>query len=297
MILPIWANIKAMPDSAYNIRALHALFQRHGFHFSKSKGQNFLTDPDIPRAIAEASGADISCGVLEIGPGAGILTAALARRAGKVASVELDKTLLPVLSETLSDFSNIAVIQGDILKLDPAALAAEYFPGLNPIVCANLPYNITTPVLEKLIAASCFSRVTVMVQREVAQRLTAPDGSADSGAFARYLRYYMEPEFLFDVPREKFYPVPNVDSAVIQCVRRTQPAVKTDDEAFFFRVVRGGFLLRRKTLANSLSAALQEYSKEEILNAVKACGLPENIRGERLTLEQFAALAAALRSV
>ena len=285
-----------MPDSAYNIRALHALFQRHGFHFSKSKGQNFLMDPSIPEAIAEASGADASSGVLEIGPGAGILTAALARRAGKVTAVELDKTLLPVLSETLSDFQNVEIIQGDVLKLDLSAFAAEHFPGLEPIVCANLPYNITTPVLEKLIAASCFRTVTVMVQREVAQRLTAPDGSSDSGAFARYLRYSMEPSYLFDVPREKFYPVPNVDSAVIQCVRRPRPAVETEDETFFFRVVRGGFLLRRKTLVNSLSAALQEYSKEEILNAVKACGLPENIRGERLTLEQFAALASALRS-
>ena len=247
-------------------RELRPLLERHGFRFSKSMGQNFLIDPEIPAEIADASGADKSRGVLEIGAGVGSLTAELSRRAGKVVSVELDLS----------------------------ALAAEKFQGLTPIVCANLPYNITSPMLEKLILTPCFQSVTVLLQKEVAERLAAPEGSGDGGAFSLFLRYHMVPELLFGVPRDKFLPRPKVDSAVLRCVRRTTPAVDAADEAYFFRVVRGAFLLRRKTIVNSLAAALPELSKDSIREAVRACGLSETVRGERLTLQDFAELSRLL---
>ena len=270
------------------------LLARHGFHFSKSMGQNFLIDPEVPRRIAEASGADETCGVLEIGPGIGPLTAELAQRAGKVVAVELDRALLPVLAETMAPYPNVEIVPGDVLKLDLAAIAAEKFQGLTPMVCANLPYNVTSPILEKLVESPCFTAFTVMIQREVARRLCAPQGSAEGGSFSLFLQYHMEPELLFDVPPEKFLPAPKVTSAVIRCVRRDRPAVEVADEGFFFHVMRGGFLLRRKTLANSLSAALPEISKEVIQQAIADVGLPAAVRGEQLTLEDFAALSAAL---
>ena len=273
---------------------LRALLGRHGFHFSKSMGQNFLIDPEIPADIAAASQADGTCGVLEIGPGVGCLTAELAKRAGKVVSIELDKKLLPVLAETMEPFDNVEIVPGDALKLDLSALAAEKFSGLRPLVCANLPYNITTPVLTRLVETPCFESVTVLLQKEVAQRLAARQGSSDGGAFTLWLQYRMETEILFDVPAAKFFPAPKVDSAVLRCVRRERPAVAVEDEAFFFRVVRGAFLLRRKTLVNSLSSALPELGKERIQSAMETCGLPPSVRGEKLSLEDFARLAAAL---
>ena len=273
---------------------LRALLGRHGFHFSKSMGQNFLIDPEIPADIAAASQADGTCGVLEIGPGVGCLTAELAKRAGKVVSIELDKKLLPVLAETMEPFDNVEIVPGDALKLDLSALAAEKFSGLRPLVCANLPYNITTPVLTRLVETPCFESVTVLLQKEVAQRLAARQGSSDGGAFTLWLQYRMETEILFDVPAAKFFPAPKVDSAVLRCVRRERPAVAVEDEAFFFRVVRGAFQLRRKTLVNSLSSALPELGKERIQSAMETCGLPPSVRGEKLSLEDFARLAAAL---
>ena len=275
---------------------IRELLARHGFHFSRSMGQNFLIDPEIPAAIAEASGAAAGCGVLEIGPGIGPLTAELARRAEKVAAVELDQKLLPVLSETMAPYPNVEIVPGDVLKLDLAALVREKFPGLTPMVCANLPYNITSPVLEKLVGTPCLTSFTVMIQREVARRLCAPQGSSDGSAFSLFLQYHMEVELLFNVPPEKFLPSPKVTSSVIRCVRRERPAVEVEDEAFFFKVPRGGFLLRRKTLANSLAAALPGFSKEGIQRAIAGCGLPADVRGEKLTLADFAALAAALEA-
>ena len=270
------------------------LLARHGFHFSKSMGQNFLIDPEVPRRIAEASGADAGCGVLEIGPGIGPLTAELAQRAGKVVAVELDRALLPVLAENIATKTNVEVVPGDVLKLDLTAIAAEKFQGLTPIVCANLPYNVTSPILEKLVESPCFTAFTVMIQREVARRLCAPQGSSEGGSFSLFLQYYMKPELRFDVPPVKFLPAPKVTSAVIRCVRRERPAVNVADEGFFFKVMRGGFLLRRKTLANSLSAALPGIPKESIQQAIADMGLPAAVRGEQLTLEDFAALSAAL---
>lgn len=270
------------------------LLGRHGFHFSKSMGQNFLIDAQVPAHIADASQADPGCGVLEIGPGIGPLTAELAQRAGKVVSVELDKSLLPVLAETMAPYPNVEIVPGDVMKLDLNTLATEKFQGLTPIVCANLPYNITTPVLTKLIETPCFESITVLIQKEVAQRLSAAQGSSDGGSFSLFLQYHMETEYLFDVPRDKFLPAPKVTSAVLRCVRRKRPAVAVDDEAFFFQVVRGAFLLRRKTLANSLAAALPEFGKEDIQSAMSDCGLSLDLRGERLTLQDFARLSHAL---
>lgn len=182
------------------------------------------------------------------------------------------------------------------MKLDLAKLAEEKLSDLRPIVCANLPYNITTPVLTKLVETPCFESITVMIQKEVAQRLCAAQGSADGGAFSLFLQYYMETELLFDVPREKFLPAPKVTSAVIRCVRRSRPAVEVEDEDFFFRCVRAAFVLRRKTLANSLAAGLQGFDKTAIQSAIEAGGWSPSVRGEQLTLSDFARLAQLLRS-
>ena len=277
-----------------NINDIKALLARHGFRFSKSMGQNFLIEGWVPRDIAEASGAAPGCGVLEVGPGIGPLTRELSLRAERVVSVELDRSLFPILAETLADRPNAEICPGDILKTDIPALVREKFQGLTPLACANLPYNITSPAITALLEAKCFSAITVMIQREVARRLCAPQGSSEGGSFSLFLQYYMKPELLFDVPPEKFLPAPKVTSAVIRCVRRERPAVDVADESFFFKVMRGGFLLRRKTLANSLSAALPGIPKESIQQAIADMGLPAAVRGEQLTLEDFAALSAAL---
>ena len=278
-----------------DIRDIKALLQRHGFHFSKSMGQNFLIEDWVPQDIAHSAGLDGDTGVLEIGPGIGPLTQQLALRAGKVAAIELDRSLLPILAETMADHPNVTIVPGDAMKLDLPQLVREQFSACRTVkACANLPYNITTPVLEKLALTDCFRAVTVMIQREVAQRLCASQGSGQGGAFSLFLQYRMETEYLFDVPPEKFLPPPKVTSAVMRCVRRDQPAVTVADEDFFFRCVRGGFLLRRKTLANSLSSALPGISRQQVQQALAECGLPADVRGERLTLEEFARLSEIL---
>lgn len=271
-----------------------ALLSRHGFHFSKNMGQNFLVDPAIPEQIAQAAGIAPGWGVLEIGPGIGALTAALARRADKVVCVELDKRLPPILAETLRDYPNVQVVPGDILKLALPRLLEQHFAGRNVMVCANLPYNITTPVLTRLVETPEIQRLTVMVQREVAARLCASPGSSAAGAFSLYLQYYMEVQLLFDVPRTAFFPSPKVTSSVVQCRRRAKAAVETEDEAFFFRLIRSAFALRRKTLANALTAAFGEADKDAVAAAIACCGLPPAIRGEALSLQDFAALARQL---
>ena len=278
-----------------DIRTIQELLRRHGFHFSKSMGQNFLIEDWVPREIAAASGADRDYGVLEIGPGIGPLTRELCALAGKVTAVELDRSLLPVLAETMAGQKNFTLIQGDVMKLDLAALAAEQFPGLRPMVCANLPYNITTPVLTALVEAGCFESITVMIQKEVARRLAGGPGG-DYGAFSVYMQYHMETEVLFDVPRECFLPSPKVTSAVLRCRRREKPPVDhVCGKDFFFQVVRASFALRRKTLANSLHSVYGgRLSKEEIAGVIAACGLPASVRGETLDLPQFAALADGL---
>jgi len=254
-----------------NIQDIKTLLGRHGFHFSKSLGQNFLTAPWVPEEIASSAALDAGTGVLEIGPGIGCLTEQLAQSAGHVVAVELDTALLPVLAETLAGFSNTKIIHGDILKTDLTALAAEHFSGLRPVVCANLPYNITTPVLTKLIDSGLFARITVMVQREVARRITASAGGADYGAFSVYIAYHTEPTLLFDVPPDCFIPQPKVHSAVVTLRKREAPPVATDPGALF-RIVKAAFAQRRKTLVNCLNAALPGASKEKLTEALVALG-------------------------
>ena len=276
-----------------NEKDIRALLGRHGFRFSKSMGQNFLIEGWVPRDIAEASGADT--GVLEIGPGIGPLTVQLARRAAKVAAIELDRTLYPILAETLAPYPNAEVVPGDAMKLDLAALVSDKFSGLTAIACANLPYNITTPVLTALIEAGCFASITVMIQREVALRICAAPGSSDYGAFSVFCQYHAQPELLFEVGPECFLPAPKVTSSVLRMVPKAPPA-EVDDEAHFFRVVRAAFAQRRKTLANSLSASLGgSCGKQAVARAIEACGLPAAVRGERLSISEFAALSRALR--
>jgi 16S rRNA (adenine1518-N6/adenine1519-N6)-dimethyltransferase len=275
---------------------IRALLGRHGFHFSKSMGQNFLIDPEIPYNIAASSQADETCGVLEIGPGIGPLTSELAKRAGKVVSIELDRSLLPVLAETMAPYSNVEIVPGDAMKLDLNALVEEKFQGLTPIVCANLPYNITTPVLTALVEAKRFEAITVMIQKEVALRIAAKPGTGDYGAFSLFMQYHTEPEVLFDVPPDCFLPAPKVTSAVLRCrVRKTPPVAPKCGEEFFFRTVRAAFAQRRKTLLNSLSSVFGgQLSKETIATIIDECGFEPTVRGERLGLEEFSALADGL---
>ena len=278
-----------------DIREIKSLLARHGFHFSKSMGQNFLIQSWVPRDIAAASGAGPGVGVLEIGPGIGPLTDRLAGLADRVAAVELDRSLLPVLAETMAGRDNVEIVPGDILKLDVPALVGEKLAGLTPIVCANLPYNITTPVLTALLEARCFASITVMIQREVARRICAAPGTPDYGAFSVYCQVHAGTELLFDVPPDCFLPAPKVTSSVLRLTPRPLPA-ELEDEAFFFRVVRAAFAQRRKTLLNALGAAFGgQVSKEELAGLLAGCGLPPDVRGERLGIPEFAALARALR--
>lgn len=278
-----------------DINQIKALLARHGFRFSKSMGQNFLIQDWVPRDIAQASGAGPDTGVLEVGPGIGPLTRELSDRAGRVVSVELDRSLLPILEETLEGRDNVEILPGDILKLDLPTLVQEKFSGLTPIACANLPYNITTPVLTAFLEAGCFARITVMIQREVARRICAAPGEGDYGAFSLYCQYHAQTELLFDVPPDCFIPAPKVTSSVLRLTPRPAPK-EVDDPDHFFQVVKAAFAQRRKTLVNSLSAALPtSLSKEALTQVVTGCGFPETIRGERLSIPQFALLSKALR--
>ena len=280
-----------------DISQIKALLARHGFRFSKSMGQNFLIEDWVPREIAKASGAHGDVGVLEIGPGIGCLTRELAGRAGKVVSVELDRSLLPILKETLAGRDNVEIVPGDILKLDIRQLVQSmpWFSGF--AACANLPYNITTPAVTALIEAKCFFAITVMIQKEVAQRICARPGSKEYGAFSVYCQYYTDPELLFEVPPDCFIPAPKVTSAVVRMVPRPAPE-EGDDPDHFFRVVKGAFALRRKTLLNSLSSVFGgQLSKEQLAQAIAACGLPADVRGERLSIPQFAQLSRVLRGL
>ncbi len=278
-----------------NINEIKALLARHGFRFSKSMGQNFLIESWVPQDIAESSGAKEGYGVLEIGPGIGPLTKELAKRANRVVSVELDQSLLPILKETMEPYPNSEIVSGDILKVDIPVLVQEKFQGLTPIVCANLPYNITSPVLTALIEAGCFHAITVMIQREVAQRICANPGTSEYGAFSVYCQYHTSPKILFDVPPECFLPAPKVTSSVLRMIPKEKP-VEVDDEAHFFRVVRAAFAQRRKTLLNSLMTSFGgEFTKEELANAIADCDFQPNIRGERLSIQDFAMLSKKLR--
>jgi len=271
--------------------------EESGFRFSKTMGQNFLIDRTVPERIAYESCADERSFVLEVGPGVGCLTRELARLAGKVAAVELDKRLPDVLRKTLAEYPNVEIIRGDILKTDIPALVRERAGDLTPRVCANLPYNITSPALTAILTPRLFETVTVMIQRETALRLCAAPGTPDYGAFTILVNWYSEPERLFDVPPDRFMPRPKVTSTVVRLRRRSEPPVSVRDEALFFRVVRASFAQRRKTLLNGLASAFgQSLSRDALEAALQSCGLSPQTRGETLDIGAFARLADTLGS-
>ena len=281
-----------MPELT-DLSVIRALCEKYDFALSKGFGQNFIINPGIPTKIVDASGVDKRYGVIEIGPGIGPLTQQLARRAGKVVSVELDRRLYPVLRETMADFDNFTLLEGDAMKLPLRQTVKEQFSGLRPILCANLPYNITTPFLTACVEAQCFDSLTVLIQKEVAQRICAAPGTADYGAFTLLMQYYTQPELLFTVSNTCFLPAPKVTSAVIHCRSRKAPPVEVCSREMLFRTVRSGFALRRKTLVNSLQTAFP-LPKERLTEIVVACGLDPSVRGERLGLAEYARLADAL---
>ena len=280
-----------------DIEQIKALLSEHGFRFSKSMGQNFLTARWVPERIALEAGLDEDTGVLEVGPGIGCLTEQLSKHAGKVVAVELDRALAPVLTETLKDCANTEVIFGDVLKLSLPELVNEKFIGRKPVVCANLPYNITSPLISAFIEARCFDSMTLMVQREVAHRICAKAGTSDYGAFTVYTNWYAEPEILFDVSPDCFMPAPKVWSSVIKLSIRHEPPVQVTDEKLFFAVVRAAFNQRRKTLNNALSSGLTGYSKETLGEIIVSCGFDPLIRGEMLDIAGFAAVANAVANL
>ena len=270
---------------------IRRLLDTYGFRFSKSLGQNFLIDASVPERIADSVGADRECSVLEIGPGIGCLSAELSARAGQVLTVGLDRRLQPLLRETLSSAENTDVLFADIMKLDLRQLASERMTKPIKLVCANLPYNITSPVLTSLIEADCFERICVMIQKEVAERICAGPGTKDYGAFGLFVQWYYAPELLFTVPPHCFMPQPKVTSAVIRLTRRTAPPAEVRDEKLLFHVIRAAFNQRRKTLANALSAAEPQLSKADCERILKLCDLDTNIRGEKLNLVDFARIS------
>lgn len=273
---------------------LRELLTRHGFRFSKAMGQNFLINPSVCPRMAAACGAEDCAGVLEIGPGVGVLTWELAQVAKKVVAVELDGRLLPVLGETLRGCENVEVIQGDVLKMDLRALIEEKFSGGPVCVCANLPYYITSPVIMGLLESGLPLRsLTVLVQKEAAQRLCALPGTRECGAVSVSVQYHSQPEMLFQVGRGSFMPPPKVDSAVLRLRMREKPPVPVADEPFFFRTARGAFSQRRKTAANAVSAALG-IPKPLVQQALTCAGAQPGARAEQLTMEQLAALSSAL---
>ena len=274
-----------------DIQVMKPLLSAHGFHFSKAKGQNFLIAPWVPESIAREAGVGPDVGVLEIGPGIGPLTQQLSLRAGKVCAVEVDQRLKPILDITLEDCPNVELVWDDVLKLDISSLVREKLPGLRPMACANLPYYITSPILTALLEADCFEAVTVMVQKEVAQRIAAQPGSADYSAFTVFCQYYAQPELLFDVPAHCFLPQPKVTSAVVTLRVRKQRPWDIDDPAVFFRVVRASFAMRRKKLSNGLASGFPELGKCGAEAVLAASGFPENVRGETLGIPEFAAIA------
>lgn len=278
-----------------NISVVKDILSRHGFTFSKSLGQNFIVNPSVCPRIAEEGGAASGTGVIEIGTGVGVLTAELAKRADKVVAIEIDDRLIPVLSETLSDFDNVKIINEDVLKVDLNKVIEEEFSGMDVYVCANLPYYITSPIIMSLLESRLnIKAITVMVQKEAATRLTAELGTRDVGAVTVAVRYYSEPRLLFNVSRGSFMPSPNVDSAVIRLDIKNEQ--KVNDEKHFFKVVRATFSQRRKTLSNSLSSGLS-MDKKVITEAIKSAGLPESVRPEQLSMEDFINIAESVRKI
>ena len=280
-----------------NIGTVKDILSRHGFSFSKGLGQNFIINPDICPKIAEMGNAAEGFGVLEIGTGIGVLTAELAKRANKVAAVEIDTRLLPILEETLADFSNVKIFNEDVMKCDLHGIIREEFAGLRAAVCANLPYYITSPVIMLLLESRLpVESITVMVQKEAAQRLCAKVGSRDAGAITVAVNYYGTARQLFGVSRGSFMPSPNVDSAVIRIDPAAELRLPEAEEKYFFKVVKSGFSQRRKTAANAVSSQMG-LPKDVVYEALKAAGLPETARLEQLELEQLMEFSCKLRAI
>ncbi len=278
-----------------DISVIKSVLSRHGFTFSKALGQNFIINPGVCPRIAEEGGAGEGVGVLEVGAGIGVLTAELAKRASKVVCVELDTRLLPVLDETLGEFDNVKIINGDILKVDLHRILEDEFGNMPVVVCANLPYYITSPVIMRLLESRLkIDSVTVMVQKEAAVRLCADVGSRDSGAVTVAVNYYAEAQKLFDVSRGSFMPSPNVDSAVIRLDILKNPPIEVSDEKFFFSMVKAAFSQRRKTASNGISAGMG-ISKPTVIEAIEAADLSPTVRAEALTMEQLGRLCEELK--
>lgn len=283
-------------DNLTNINVIKGILEKHGFSFSKGLGQNFLINPDICPRIAEMGNARKGFGILEIGTGIGTLTAELAKRADKVTAVEIDTRLLPILDETLSEYKNIKVINEDILKCDVNSLIENEFKGLDVAVCANLPYYITSPIIMMLLENNLpIKSITVMVQKEAAQRLCAKVGTRESGAITVGVNYYGTVKKLFDVSRGSFMPSPNVDSAVIRIDINNEGKLDEETEKLFFSIVKNGFSQRRKTLANALTNKMN-ISKDTVFNAFDDINAEKSVRIEQLTMEQLKKLAYSIKN-
>lgn len=274
-----------------DIGTVKEILGRHGFHFSKALGQNFIVNPSVCPRMAEESGIDENSGVIEIGAGIGVLTAELAKRAKKVVVIELDTKLLPILDETLKDFDNVEIINQDVLKTDLAAIIEEKFKGMPVYVCANLPYYITSPVIMSLLESRLpLKAITVMVQKEAAQRFCAPVGSRLSGAVTVAVDYYAEATKLFDVSSGSFMPAPKVDSCVIRMDVRERPENPVSDEKMFFKMVHAAFGQRRKTASNSISSGMG-VAKDVVIRAIEECGFEPAVRAETMSMAQLATLS------
>lgn len=284
-------------DIATPVRT-RAILEKYGFSFKKSLGQNFLIDTNILKKIVSFAQLTEESGAIEIGPGIGALTEQLARSSKKVITFEIDQRLLPILADTLSPYSNVKIIHNDVLKADVNGVIKEEFDGISDLmVVANLPYYVTTPIIMKLLEEHLPIRgIVCMLQKEVADRISAQPGTKDYGSLSIAVQYYTEAEIVMIVPKTVFVPQPNVDSAVIRLTRRTQPAVTVKDEDFFFQVTKASFAQRRKTLLNNLTSQLPDgkQKKEEILTALAASGIEPSRRGETLSIEEFGRLSDEL---
>lgn len=281
-------------ENLTNINLIKSLFEKHGFSFSKTLGQNFLVNPSVCPKIAEMGNAQKGFGIIEIGTGIGVLTNELAKCADKVVAIEIDERLIPILKETLAEYDNVKIINADILKVDLEKLIADEFDGLDVAVCANLPYYITSPIIMALLEKRLpLKSVTVMVQKEAGLRLCAEMATREMGAVTVAVRYFSTPEILFNVSRGSFMPPPNVDSCVVRFNVNEETPQGVTDEKFFFKVVRAAFSQRRKTLANSVSAA--GFSKQEVIKAIASTGLLPTIRPEQLSMDNFIAFAEELK--
>lgn len=276
----------------YDYNTINRILTSHGFTFSKALGQNFIINPDVCPEMAESLSADDKTGVIEIGPGIGVLTKELCKAAGQVVAIEIDKRLFPVLNETLGEFENLEIVEGDVLKLDLSALINEKFSGMTSVkVCANLPYYITSPVIMALLESRLpVDEIVVMVQKEAAERLCAEIGSRESGAVTIAVNYYALSEMLFEVEKNCFYPAPKVDSAVMKLTLRKNPPIDVKDEKHFFSVVKAAFAQRRKTAVNCLSSGLG-ISKAQVKDALNKVGIDERARAESFSMEDFARLS------